>query len=215
MFRRNIVKAFEVISTIKTIKFAILSILCYINSSRQRRRRDWCLPRCSEIFGDVKKVFMSSVFQKTAFIYSRLLLAGAVLSLAVLCGCRSDDPEQITKIDDFDYQSVINNHLNLMDFANHLYESGVPVVQVQPIREDVLRATSAMAVLIDKDEIGVYYFNTDVEHQRKIIAQYNKDGFAYILGFRFPVYMAGSYVLIGVEKHPRKKEIIKALRSFK
>ena len=64
---------------------------------------------------------MSSVFQKTAFIYSRLLLAGAVLGLAVLCGCRSDDPEQITKIDDFDYQSVINNHLNLMDFANHLY----------------------------------------------------------------------------------------------
>lgn len=146
---------------------------------------------------------------------SRSMVAVSVVTLLVLCACRSHDPDATTKIDDFDYQSVINNHLNLMDFANHLHNSGVPVAQVQPIRADVLRATDAMAILIDKDEIGVYYFNTDVEQQRKIIEKYNKDGFAYILGFRFPVFMAGSYVIIGAEKHPRKKEIVKALRSFK
>ena len=85
----------------------------------------------------------------------------------------------------------------------------------KPIRPDVLRAMSAAAILIDKDEIGVYYYNVDVEAQRKIIAKFHEDGFAYILGYRFPVFMAGSFVLTGVEKHPKKKEIVKALRNFR
>ena len=102
-----------------------------------------------------------------------------------------------------------------MDFAHHLRSNGLNVVQIQPIRADVLRATAAAAIMIDKDEIGVYYFNTDVEQQRKILERYHEDGFAYILAFRFPVFMAGSLVLTGVEKHPKKKEIAAALRNFK
>jgi len=139
-----------------------------------------------------------------------LLLLGSLW----LCGCQSqlDKP---TKIDNFDYKSVVNNHLTLMDLAYHFKDSGLNVVQIQPIRADVLRATAAAAIMIDKDEIGVYYFNTDVEQQRKIIAQYHEDGFAYILAFRFPVFMAGSFVVTGAEKHPKKKEIVAALRSFK
>ena len=132
-----------------------------------------------------------------------------------LCGCQSRDPNRPTRIDEFDYTSVVNNHLSLMDFARHLYDSKLNVVQIQPIRADVPRATNAAAILIDKDEIGVYYYNIDVENQRKILAKYHDDGFAYILGYRFPVFMAGSYVLTGVEKHPKKKEIAAALRSFK
>lgn len=143
-----------------------------------------------------------------------VLFLGAAIVLSA-AGCRSVDKSAPTKMDDFDYTSVVNNHLTLMDFARHLYNSKLNVVQIQPIREDVLRAMAAAAILIDKDEIGVYYFNTDVEAQRKIIAKFHEDGFAYILGFRFPVFMAGSYVLTGVEKHPKKKEIVKALRNFK
>ncbi|MBE6379480.1 MAG: hypothetical protein E7047_00950 [Lentisphaerae bacterium] len=138
-----------------------------------------------------------------------------VLVLCLFSGCQSDDPLKPTRIDDFEYTSVVNNHLTMMDFAYHLQDSGLKVVQVQPIRADVLRATGACAILIDNDEIGVYYFNTDVEQQRKILAQYHEDGFAYILGFRFPVFISGSYVVTGAEKHPKKKEIVKALRSFK
>ena len=153
-------------------------------------------------------MYCKKFYRVTAF----LLGAAIVLSAA---GCQSVDKSAPTKMDDFDYKSVVNNHLTLMDFARHLYNSKLNVVQIQPIREDVLRAMAAAAILIDKDEIGVYYFNTDVEAQRKIIAKFHEDGFAYILGFRFPVFMAGSYVLTGVEKHPKKKEIVKALRNFK
>ena len=110
---------------------------------------------------------------------------------------------------------MIKNHLTLMDLAYHFQDSGLKVVQVQPLRADVLRATAAMEIIIDKNDIGVYYFNTDVEQQRKILAQYYEDGFAYILGFRLPVFMSGSFVIIGAEKHPKKKEIIKAFRLFK
>ena len=135
--------------------------------------------------------------------------------IALLAGCQGAVKNKPARIDNFDYTSVVNNHLTIMDFAYHLRDSKLNVVQVQPIREDVLRATAAAAIMIDKDEIGVYYFNTDVEQQRSIIKKYHEDGFAYILGFRFPVFMAGSFVLTGVEKHPRKKEIAAALRNFK
>ena len=145
-------------------------------------------------------------------VLSVLVLA---VSLFVLTGCKSDDLLKPTKIDDFDYTRVINNHLTLMDFAYHLEDCKLNVVQIQPIRADVLRAANAAAILIDKDEIGVYYYNTDVEQQRKLLESIYDNGFVYILGFRFPVFMAGSFVLTGVEKHPKKKEIVEALRSFK
>ena len=142
-------------------------------------------------------------------------LPAIVLAAVMFTGCSSTDPAAPTRMDDFDYKSVVNNHLTLMDFAKHLYNSKLNVIQIQPIRPDVLRAMSAAAILIDKDEIGVYYYNVDVESQRNIIDKFHKDGFAYILGFRFPVFIAGSFVLTGVEKHPKKKEIVQALRSFK
>ena len=104
-------------------------------------------------------------------------------------------------------------------------KSRCDLVQSQPIRPDVLRAMQAIAITIapdgakpdDKDlpEIGAYCYNTDVAKQREILAQYHKDGFAYILGVRFPVFQSGSFVLTGVESHPKKKEIVAAFRSFK
>lgn len=142
-----------------------------------------------------------------------------VLCVLLFCcaGCSSDrDPNAPTRIDDFDYTAVVNNHLTLYDLAVHFkQDEKLNVVQIQPIRPDVLRAVKAIAIKIDDEEIGAYYFNTDVAKQREILAQFHKDGFAYILGVRFPVFMAGSFVLTGVEQHPKKKEIVEALRSFK
>ena len=87
---------------------------------------------------------------------------------------------------------------------------------IEKIRNGILQKQPKCEInIIDKNDIGVYYFNTDVEQQRKILAQYYEDGFAYILGFRLPVFMSGSFVIIGAEKHPKKKEIIKAFRLFK
>ena len=154
-----------------------------------------------------------NLYQYKLAFFIRLL--PLLLVVFLLSGCQSSDPNKPVKIDKFDYTSVINNHLTLMDFAYHLKNSGLNVVQIQPIRADVLRAADAAAIMIDNDEIGVYYYNTDVEQQRKLLEKINDDGFVYILAFRFPVFMSGSLVITGAEKHPKKKEIVKALRSFK
>jgi len=150
----------------------------------------------------------------------------ALLLAAAAAGCGSArDPNAPTRIDDFDYTTVNNNHLTLYDLAVHFKKSGLDVVQIQPLRPDVLRAMQAIVIAIAPDgtkpdakdipEIGAYYYNTDVAKQREILAQYHKDGFAYILGVRFPVFQSGSFVLTGVEGHPKKKEIVAAFRSFK
>ena len=154
-----------------------------------------------------------NMYQHKLTFCTRLL--PALAALFILVGCQSSDPNKPVKIDKFDYTSVVNNHLTLMDFAYHLKNSGLNVVQIQPVRADVLRAADAAAIMIDNDEIGVYYYNTDVEQQRKLLEKINDDGFVYILAFRFPVFMSGSLVITGAEKHPKKKEIVKALRSFK
>ena len=139
-----------------------------------------------------------------------------LLTLQIVCtGCQTADPLKPTKIDDFDYTSVINNHLTLIDLAYHLKNSGVNVVSIQPLLPTPINATSAAAIKIDNDEIGVYYFNTDVEQQRKLLEKYYDNGFVYINGFRFPIFMSVSFVMLGAEKHPNKKEIVKALRNFK
>lgn len=154
------------------------------------------------------------------------ILLCVLLTAVAAVGCGSaEDPNAPTRIDDFDYTSVVNNHLTLYDLAVHFKKSGLDVVQIQPLRPDVLRAMQAAAITIAPDgakpdakdlpEIGAYYYNTDVAKQREILAQYHKDGFAYILGVRFPVFQSGSFVLTGVESHPKKKEIVAAFRSFK
>lgn len=158
---------------------------------------------------------MSIAAEKIRFSVRCVMIVAMAFFACFSIGCSSVDANKPVRIDEFDYTSVINNHLTMNDFVRHLQDSGIKVEQIQPVRADVVRATEGLAVMIGKDEIGVYYFNTDVELQRNIIKKYHEDGFVYILGFRFPVFMAGSYVLLGVEKHPQKKEIIKALRSFK
>lgn len=163
-------------------------------------------------------------WKRGSFAFGTLLAALALFVSG--SGCSSgDDPNAPTRIDDFDYTTVVNNHLGLYDLAVHFKKSGLNVVQIQPIRPDVLRATQAAAITIapddaepdDKDlpEIGAYYYNTDVARQRELLAQYHKDGFAYILGVRFPVFQSGSFVLLGAESHPKKKEIVTAFRQFR
>lgn len=110
--------------------------------------------------------------------------------------------------------AVNNNYLTTRDFANHLVKSGVPVTQMQPLSPEPFRATEGLALLIGETEIGVYKFNQDNELQRKRIEKYAEESKAYIVGTPYPIIVRGSFMLIGVEKNVKKKEIIKAFETF-
>lgn len=110
--------------------------------------------------------------------------------------------------------AVHNNYLRPEDFARHLIDCGVPVRQAQRLSPDPFRANEALAIDIDGQEIGVYKFNQDTEVQRRRLEKIRQEGCVYVIGIKYPVTVHGSFMLLGVEKNPRKTEILKALKSF-
>jgi len=108
-----------------------------------------------------------------------------------------------------------NNHLTLGNVSDHFAQSGLKVESVQPLEPGVLKASSAMSVMIEGKEIAIYKYDTGLEVQKKRISRIADDGFIYIVGLKYPVMVNGSFVMIGAHSHPKKTEIVKAFNSFK
>ena len=67
------------------------------------------------------------MFCKTFYRLMTLLTSSAVLFF--VAGCNSVDTSAPTRIDDFDYTSVVNNHLTLMDFGGfQITDSSVELI---------------------------------------------------------------------------------------
>ena len=108
-----------------------------------------------------------------------------------------------------------NNHLTLGNVSDHFAQCGLKVESVQPLEPGVLKASSAMSVMIEGKEIAIYKYDTGLEVQKKRISRIADDGFIYIVGLKYPVMVNGSFVMIGAHSHPKKTEIVKAFNSFK
>ncbi len=132
----------------------------------------------------------------------RLLMITAVLAGALLlAGCRN---------------TVSNNHLTLNDYADHLVACGLPVEQIQGVNPGPAKAVDAMSVkfLDNPNEIGIYRFDRERESDRKRLDMIKADGCLYIVGFKYPALIQGSFVVIGYEKNVLKNQIIAATESF-
>ncbi len=126
-------------------------------------------------------------------------LALPALLLLTLCGCTT---------------TVNNNYRTPQDFALHLVQSGVPVTQAQRLSPDPFRATEGLALEIDGQEIGVYKFNRDNDVQKRRIEKIAQEKRVFIIGIPYPVVVRGSFMLLGVEKNPKKEAILKAFETF-
>lgn len=123
------------------------------------------------------------------------ILYGALLMLS---GCHFDD----------------NNYLTPRDFPARLEEAGIKVSSVRDIPGAPFKATSGIAVLVENSEIGVYKYDRTSKVQSDRIERRKRTGRAYINGIPYPVEVHGSFMFMGLEKNPRKHEIIKVIRRF-
>ena len=108
-----------------------------------------------------------------------------------------------------------NNHQLVENVSDHFARCGLKVESIQPLEPGVLKASSAISVMIDGKEIAIYKYDTALSVQRKRISRIEDDGFSYIVGLKYPVMVNGSFVMIGAHGHPQKAEIVKAFNSFK
>ncbi len=111
--------------------------------------------------------------------------------------------------------AVKNNHKAPKDMAQHFIDCGIAVDKVEPLSTAPLRANEAAAIKIGGNEIGVYKYNIDTAVQADRLEKLKKAGRVYVIGIPFPIVTQGSFVILGLEKHPRKKELLEAIKTFK
>ena len=92
--------------------------------------------------------------------------------------------------------AVNNNSLNVRDLADCLAVHGVKIEYIRPLEPAMLYADSAMELGISGRQLAAYYFNIDLEAQKKRIAKIKKNKYVFIMGLKFPAIVRGSYVLV-------------------
>jgi len=109
-----------------------------------------------------------------------------------------------------------NNYLRSVDFARHLESRGIKVTSVKPLDPAPVGASEAVEIKIGPSCIGVYKLDRSSKHARERLERVQKSRRVYFNGIPYPVYeVYGSFFLVGLDKHPQKKEILEALRQFR
>lgn len=137
---------------------------------------------------------MKSVLKKILLYGITILLFGILSS----CQHRSD-----------------NSNLNLGDVINHFKLNGIEITQLQPLDPTLVGATEGLAVLIGKQEIGVYKFNILDSKQRKTIDRVRNNEYIYVMAMKYPAAVKGTFMFIGVVNHPEKEKIVNAIATLK
>ncbi|MDD5699550.1 MAG: hypothetical protein PHH77_13130 [Victivallaceae bacterium] len=110
--------------------------------------------------------------------------------------------------------AVNNNSLHVRDLADCMNLYGVKIDYVRPLEPSILYADSGMEMGISGHKVAAYYFNTDLETQRKRLERIRKNKYVYIMGLKFPAIVHGSCVLVNANSNPQKHKIIAAFEKF-
>lgn len=127
-----------------------------------------------------------------------VMIAGILLLAVLFTGCAKN-----------------NNYLRPVDFVVHLHRNNIKVDTVNPLAPEPLGASDALEMKIGKSSIGIYKFDRSVKSFRERLARIEKRNRVFFNGMPYPIYeVSGSFFIVGLDKHPDKHRILKALRSF-
>lgn len=109
-----------------------------------------------------------------------------------------------------------NNYLRPVDFVVHLQRSNIKVESVNPLDPMPLGASDALEMKIGKSSIGLYKFDRSVKSFRQRLERIEERKRVFFNGMPYPIYeVQGSFFIVGLDKHPEKHRILKALKNFK
>lgn len=108
-----------------------------------------------------------------------------------------------------------NSYLNLANVVNHLELNGIKITQIQPLDASLLGASEAVAVMIGRQEIGIYKYDIMVSKQRKILERARENEYIYVAAMKYPTIVKGAFVFIGIVNHPQKIKLIEAIQALK
>lgn len=109
-----------------------------------------------------------------------------------------------------------NNHLDVTAMVRHLDSTGLRIESLQALDPQPLAAKQGVSVKFVgvSQEIGIYRYDLNRPDDLERIKRIREDHFTYVAGFKYPVLLNGSFIVLGYEKNPLKHKIIEAVKSF-
>lgn len=110
--------------------------------------------------------------------------------------------------------TTANNDRSITNLIDHFIRSGIVVDSGKAMISEVGGASEAYALTVAGREIGIYKYNTDIAQQRERLERITRQQYIFFIGLKFPVEVRGSFVLVGLDENPKKKELIAAFNTF-
>ena len=106
-----------------------------------------------------------------------------------------------------------NNERPLSDLVMHMarHVGGNVNALMLP---DPVRASEGVSMMIEGREVAFYKYDLNFSKQRRKLEHIKETGVLYISGIPFEAEVNGSFVMIDHATNLKKKELIKAFRSF-
>ncbi len=109
--------------------------------------------------------------------------------------------------------ATVNNDRPLSDLVMHMarHVGGNVNALMLP---DPVRASEGVSMMIEGREVAFYKYDLNFSKQRRKLEHIKETGVLYISGIPFEAEVNGSFVMIDHATNLKKKELIKAFRSF-
>lgn len=107
-----------------------------------------------------------------------------------------------------------NNDKTITDLVEHFKKCGIQIEDIGGVIWQAIHAEDGVKIKIAGKGIGVYKFNLEKKKQLEKIEKIDSKGYVYIIGNKYPAKINGSFIMIGFQNNPKKKEIIEAFDSF-
>lgn len=109
--------------------------------------------------------------------------------------------------------ATVNNDRPLSDLVMHMarHVGGNVNALMLP---DPVRASEGVSMMIEGREVAFYKYDLNFSKQRRKLEHIKGTGVLYISGIPFEAEVNGSFVMIDHATNLKKKELIKAFRSF-
>jgi len=101
------------------------------------------------------------------------------------------------------------------DLIKHFKNSNLDIESAKTLAPDAFKAESAVAFTISGREIGIYKFNTVHKKIKAKVQKITNDGYVYMLGYKYPAIVNGSFIMIDYEMNKSKDKIIEVFKNFK
>lgn len=108
---------------------------------------------------------------------------------------------------------VKNNDRTIQELARHMIKN-TNTRYCCDMEPGLVHAESGFSIWAGTHQVAFYKYNLERKKMVEKLEQIKKTNRVYILGYKYPALVHGSFIMIDYENTPMREELIKAFLSF-